>query len=68
MRGISTHRGDHTAVAYTRIPFGVALEDVLEEGGTLLLGKGFVVGARQPGVEHVFNGELELFEKVTKWM
>ena len=37
------------------IPLGVALEDVLEEGGTLFFVERAGVGGGQAGVEHVFD-------------
>jgi len=44
----------------TCVPFGIALVNVLEDGGTLLLVECARVDARQAGVENVFDGEFEL--------
>ena len=43
-----------------RVPFGVTLINVLEHGRALLLVTVGRVGAGQTGVEHVFDGELEM--------
>jgi hypothetical protein len=44
---------------------GIAFVDMLEEGGALLFVKRLVVGAGEAGVEHVFDGELELGARPT---
>jgi hypothetical protein len=59
-RGAATGEGSGGAGVKVGVTLRIALEDVLEEGGALLHVKRFVVGARQAGVEHVFDGELEL--------
>src|SRR6266566_5749743 len=44
----------------TRVPFWVALIDVLEYGRALLLVKGSGIGRWEAGVQSVFDGEPEL--------
>jgi hypothetical protein len=45
---------------HTRVAFGVAFVDVLEQGRTFLAIKLRAIFSRQPRVEHVFNGEFKL--------